>query len=125
MTSTTQIDGPRCGAEPLPDGSVRWTVWAPPSTRVDLILVGPDGRAWAGVSRNDLVIYELHVGTFTPAGTFDAVIPRLPELKRLGVTAVEIMPVAQFPGCRNWGYDGVFPSAVQNTYGGPEALQRL
>jgi len=80
---------------------------------------------WNGVSREDLVIYELHVGTFTPEGTFEAVIPRLPALKELGVTAIEIMPVNQFPGSRNWGYDGVLPYAAQNTYGGPQALQKL
>jgi maltooligosyltrehalose trehalohydrolase len=81
--------------------------------------------AWRGVPREDLVIYELHVGTFTPEGTFDAIIPRLPQLASLGVTALEIMPVAQFSGARNWGYDGVHPYAVQNSYGGPRALQRL
>ena len=81
--------------------------------------------AWRGIAREDLVIYELHVGTFTPEGTFDAIIPRLPQLLSLGVTAVELMPVAQFPGDRNWGYDGVYPYAVQNSYGGPRALQRL
>ena len=75
--------------------------------------------------REDLVIYELHVGTFTPEGTFDAIIPRLAQLVALGVTALEIMPVAQFPGGRNWGYDGVHPYAAQNTYGGPQGLQRL
>ena len=64
-------------------------------------------------------------GPFTPQGTFDAIIPRLPQLLELGVTAVELMPVAQFAGDRNWGYDGVFPYAVQNSYGGPRALQRL
>ncbi len=80
---------------------------------------------WRGIPRDDLVIYELHVGTFTSEGTFDAVIPRLPELRDLGITTLEIMPVAQFPGERNWGYDGVHPYATQNTYGGPEALQRL
>lgn len=81
--------------------------------------------AWRGLSREDLVIYELHVGTFTPEGTFDAIIPRLAQLASLGVTALEIMPVAQFSGSRNWGYDGVHPYAVQNSYGGPRALQRL
>ena len=81
--------------------------------------------AWRGVPRKQLVIYELHVGTFTREGTFAAVIPRLPELKSLGVTAIEIMPVGQFSGDRNWGYDGVHPYAVQNTYGGPRELQRL
>ena len=76
-----------------------------------------------GVERSspaDLVFYEIHVGTFTAEGTFEAIIPRLPDLVELGVTAVEIMPVGQFPGARNWGYDGVFPYAAQDTYGGPQ-----
>jgi maltooligosyltrehalose trehalohydrolase len=80
---------------------------------------------WMGVRREDLVFYELHVGTFTPAGTFDAIIPRLPVLRDLGMTAVELMPIAQFPGTRNWGYDGVYPYAPHNSYGGPHGLQRL
>jgi maltooligosyltrehalose trehalohydrolase len=80
---------------------------------------------WRGVTLEDLVMYELHVGTFTPEGTFEAIIPRLADLKALGITAIEIMPVAQFPGNRNWGYDGVGLYAVQNTYGGPQALERL
>lgn len=80
---------------------------------------------WTGVSRADLVFYELHVGTFTEAGTFDAAIAHLPALRELGITAVELMPVAQFPGARNWGYDGVFPYAPQNSYGGPQGLRRL
>jgi maltooligosyltrehalose trehalohydrolase len=82
-------------------------------------------RPWAGLRREDLVFYELHVGTFTPEGTFDAVIGRLEALRDLGVTAIELMPVAQFPGARNWGYDGVHLSAPQDTYGGPHGLQRL
>jgi maltooligosyltrehalose trehalohydrolase len=80
---------------------------------------------WRGVPLEELLIYELHVGSFTPEGTFEAIIPRLPELRELGITAVEIMPVAQFPGSRNWGYDGVHIFAVQNSYGGPEGLKRL
>jgi len=80
---------------------------------------------WTGLPLADYVIYELHVGTFTAEGTFDAVIPKLDYLKSLGVTAVEIMPVSQFPGGRNWGYDGVLPFAAQNTYGGPVAFKRL
>ncbi len=71
------------------------------------------------------MLYEIHVGAFTPEGTFDAAIPRLDLLKDLGVTALEIMPVAQFPGSRNWGYDGVYPYAVQHSYGGPDGLKRL
>jgi maltooligosyltrehalose trehalohydrolase len=82
-------------------------------------------KGWRGVSADDLVIYELHVGAFTPEGTFEAIIPRLKELSSLGVTAIEIMPIAQFSGDRNWGYDGVHPFAVQNSYGGPHAFQRL
>jgi maltooligosyltrehalose trehalohydrolase len=71
------------------------------------------------------VVYELHVGTFSPAGTFDGACPYLADLADLGVTAVELMPVAPFPGTRNWGYDGVFPFAVQQSYGGPAGLQRF
>ncbi len=80
---------------------------------------------WTGVALEDYVVYELHVGTFTEEGTFDAIIPRLDDLKSLGVTAVELLPVAQFPGTRNWGYDGVYMNAAQESYGGPRALKRL
>ncbi|PYP81031.1 MAG: malto-oligosyltrehalose trehalohydrolase [Gemmatimonadetes bacterium] len=83
-----------------------------------------DGN-WGGMSLPDFVIYELHVGTFTPEGTFDAIIPRLGQLAALGITAIEIMPVAEFPGARNWGYDGVHLYAPHHAYGGPEALRRL
>jgi maltooligosyltrehalose trehalohydrolase len=92
--------------------------------------VGHDGykwndNGWKGLPLEELVIYELHVGTFTPEGTFEAIIPRLDRLKETGITALELMPVAQFPGNRNWGYDGVYPYAVQNSYGGPEGLKKL
>lgn len=80
---------------------------------------------WKGIPLEEYVIYELHVGTFTSDGTFDATINYLDEIKNLGVSAVELMPVAQFPGKRNWGYDGVFPFAAQSSYGGPEGLARL
>ncbi|MBV9108024.1 MAG: malto-oligosyltrehalose trehalohydrolase, partial [Gemmatimonadetes bacterium] len=80
---------------------------------------------WRGVPVEDLVLYELHVGTFTRQGTFDAVIARLDELVDLGVTAIEPMPVASFPGGRNWGYDGVGLFAPDASYGGPEGLRRL
>jgi maltooligosyltrehalose trehalohydrolase len=73
----------------------------------------------------DLVIYELHVGTFTAAGTFDAAIEPLPALRKLGVTAVELMPVATFPGDRGWGYDGVYSHAPHPAYGGPAGLARF
>lgn len=81
--------------------------------------------AWQGLHLRDFIIYELHVGTFSPEGTFAGVEQRLPYLCELGITAVEIMPVAQFPGERNWGYDGVYPYAVQTSYGGTEALKSL
>ena len=81
--------------------------------------------AWRGIPLREYVIYELHIGTFTEQGTLDAALEHLDELVRLGITAVELMPVAQFPGPRNWGYDGVYPYAVQNSYGGPEALKRF
>ena len=80
---------------------------------------------WNGLALRAYIIYELHVGAYTQEGTFDAVIPHLQELKDLGITAVEIMPVGQFPGSRNWGYDGVYPFAAQNSYGGPQGLKRL
>ncbi|MCA9143211.1 MAG: malto-oligosyltrehalose trehalohydrolase [Planctomycetales bacterium] len=82
-------------------------------------------RTWPGVPLRELVIYELHVGTFTPSGTFDAIVPRLEQLAELGVTAIELLPIAQFPGTRNWGYDGVHLFAAQNSYGGPQGLLRL
>ena len=81
--------------------------------------------AWPGLALEKYVLYELHVGTFTSEGTFDAIIPRIAALKNLGITAIEVMPVSQFPGNRNWGYDGVYPYAVQETYGGPAAFKRF
>jgi maltooligosyltrehalose trehalohydrolase len=183
------------GATVLPDGSVRFAVWAPKARTVAVRIAAPDGGSertveleridegddeglftgqvadargadyayrldggderpdpvsrwlpygvhgrtrvvdpggfrwtddgWRGLAVADAVIYELHVGTFTPAGTFEAAIARLPYLRDLGVTAVELMPVAQNPGARNWGYDGVSLYAVQHSYGGPDGLRRL
>jgi maltooligosyltrehalose trehalohydrolase len=106
------------------------SLWQPEDVHGPSAVVRPDtfrwtDAGWKGVARPDLVLYELHIGTFTPEGTFAAAIPRLLELKRLGITAVEIMPVGQFPGTRNWGYDGVQPYAAQNSYGGPHGFQRL
>jgi maltooligosyltrehalose trehalohydrolase len=180
----------RCGSYLVEADRVRWCVWAPKATNVELVLISggeqlvvpmasaedghflceregvaeglryayrldggplrpdpcsrwqPDGvhrpsalcfpenftwtdQGFQSVPREQLVFYELHVGTFTPEGTFDAVIPRLPEIKELGATAIELMPVAQFPGERNWGYDGVYLYAPQNSYGGPHGLARL
>jgi len=187
----------RRGASVLPDGRVRFSVWAPRCERLDVLLRGSrertipltrrDGGApeddgvfevevdaadappgtdyfyvvpgrgdrpdptsrhqprgphgpsrivdprafawtdggWRGRVTRDFITYELHVGTFTPSGTFDAAIERLPHLVSLGVTAVELMPVAEFPGTRNWGYDGVNLYAPQSSYGGPDGLKRL
>ncbi|MEW6534428.1 MAG: malto-oligosyltrehalose trehalohydrolase [Candidatus Auribacterota bacterium] len=80
---------------------------------------------WANLPLESYIVYEIHVGTFTPEGTFDAVIDKLGYLSDLGINALQIMPVAQFPGNRNWGYDGTYPFAVQNSYGGPDGLKRL
>lgn len=82
-------------------------------------------RGWRGIALEDYVVYEMHVGTFTEEGTFDAAIERLDDLKELGITVVELLPVAQFPGNRNWGYDGVFMNAPQTSYGGVQGLKRL
>ena len=96
-----------------------------PSEVVDLKSFAWSDGQWRGLSLEEYVFYELHAGTFTPEGTFAAIIPRLDDLKAFGITAVEIMPVAQFPGARNWGYDGVNLFAAQNSYGGPLELQKL
>lgn len=80
---------------------------------------------WRNPPINDYLFYELHAGTFSATGDFKGIELKLDHLIDLGITAIEIMPVAQFPGERNWGYDGVFPFAVQNSYGGARALQQL
>jgi maltooligosyltrehalose trehalohydrolase len=187
---------PELGATALPDGGVRFVVWAPLVDRIEVVdadgevlttlasrprgyhagvlteagpglryryrlhRTDPDGQALDPVDRADpasrwqpeglhgpsavddpsfawsddtwhnrplreQVLYELHVGTFTPEGTFDAAIGRLADLRELGITTIELMPVWQFPGERNWGYDGVLPYAVQHSYGGPAGLRRL
>jgi maltooligosyltrehalose trehalohydrolase len=113
--------------EALPDPCSRWQ---PEGLRGPSRVVDPHAFLWTDVEfrvpgLQDAVIYELHVGTFSPEGTFDGVIPYLRELADVGVTAIELMPVAEFPGRRNWGYDGVYLSAAQSSYGGPEGLQRL
>jgi maltooligosyltrehalose trehalohydrolase len=96
-----------------------------PSEVVDPGVFEWTDAVWSGRARSELVFYELHVGTFTDEGTFDAVIPLLDGLRELGITAIELMPVNQCPGARNWGYDGVQIFAVQHSYGGPEGLRRL
>ena len=80
---------------------------------------------WHGITMTGMVLYELHVGTFTPEGTFRAAIEQLQELKNLGVTTIELMPVASFPGRWNWGYDGVDLFAPTANYGRPDDLRAL
>ncbi|MFN2395676.1 MAG: malto-oligosyltrehalose trehalohydrolase [Bacteroidales bacterium] len=80
---------------------------------------------WKGISTRDLIIYELHTGTFSPEGTFRGIAGKLPYLKKLGINAIKIMPVSSFPGNRNWGYDGVFPFAVHQAYGGAYEFAQL
>jgi maltooligosyltrehalose trehalohydrolase len=115
------------GGHPRPDPVSRYQ---PGGVHGPSEVVDAQGFPWTdqgfrGHARRDLVIYELHVGAFTLAGTFEAVIPHLPTLVDLGVTAVELMPVAEAPGPRNWGYDGAHLYAPQSTYGGPHGLRRL
>ncbi|MDQ6729335.1 MAG: alpha-amylase family glycosyl hydrolase, partial [Actinomycetota bacterium] len=113
------LDGKR-----LPDPCSRWQ---PQGLRGPSRLVAdpPRDHGFRPPALRDLVVYELHIGTFSPAGTFDGAIAHLAELAELGVTAIEIMPVAEFPGARGWGYDGVYISAAQSSYGGPDGLRRL
>jgi maltooligosyltrehalose trehalohydrolase len=190
VASPGQVWRPRLGAVPVP-GGVRFHVWAPTRTAVDLVIdpgspaerrlplakladgtfeavvhamqpgtryfYSPDGEGpfpdpcsrfqpagvhgpsavvdpgafvwtdhrWRGVPLERAVFYELHVGTFTPEGTFAAATARLPYLADLGVSVVEIMPVADFPGTRNWGYDGASLFAPARCYGTPDDLRRL
>ncbi len=106
--SLAQPDGPMGASQVVDVGTFPWT-----------------DAAWTGVPLQGAVIYELHVGTFTPEGTLDAAVERLDHLVDLGVTLVELMPVATFPGERGWGYDGVSLYAVHPALGGPEALARF
>jgi maltooligosyltrehalose trehalohydrolase len=106
--SRWQPEGVRGPSRVLDTGLFRWT---------------DDG--WPGLRLDDLVVYELHVGTYTPDGSFDAIVPRLAGLRALGVTAIELMPVNTFPGRRGWGYDGLYAYAPHHAYGPPEALARL
>lgn len=96
-----------------------------PSQVVDHARFTWDDGQWDGIPLDEYVIYELHVGTFTREGTFEAIIRCLDYFKELGVNAIEMMPIGQFPGERNWGYDGTYPFAPQNSYGGPDGLKRF
>jgi maltooligosyltrehalose trehalohydrolase len=96
-----------------------------PSQAMDLDNFKWTDSSWKGLPLDESVFYEVHVGTYTSEGTFEALIPHLAGLRELGITTIELMPVAQFPGGRNWGYDGVQPFAPQNSYGGPRGLQKF
>ncbi|MGE5280037.1 MAG: malto-oligosyltrehalose trehalohydrolase [Deltaproteobacteria bacterium] len=115
------------GAEARPDPA---SSFQPEGVHAASAVVDHEAFAWTDASWKGLplagyILYELHVGAFSPEGTFDGVIARLDYLKELGVNAVELMPVGAFPGERNWGYDGAYPFAVQASYGGPQGLKRL
>jgi maltooligosyltrehalose trehalohydrolase len=103
----------------LPDGPHGW------SAAFDASALRWTDRDWRGVPLEGAVLYETHVGTFTPEGTLDAAAARLPHLVELGVDVVELLPLACFPGRHNWGYDGVAPYSVHEVYGGPAALHRF
>ncbi len=115
------------GEGPFPDPASRFQPRGVhgPSAIVDSRRYAWSDAGWRGVPLDRAIVYELHVGTFTPAGTCAAVVDRLPHLVELGVTVVELMPVADFPGARNWGYDGVSLFAPSRAYGTPEDLRRL
>lgn len=115
------------GGPVLPDPRSSWQPAGVdgPSRAVDHAAFAWTDAAWRGVHLPSAVLYELHVGTFTPEGTFDTAIARLDHLVDLGVDAVELLPVAQFPGARGWGYDGVDLFAPHASYGGPDGLKRL
>lgn len=115
------------GAKRLPDPASRWQ---PNGVDGPSMVIDPTAFTWTDALWNapafrDLVIYELHVGTFTPEGTFRGVIEHLPELKKLGVRAIELLPIGDFPGSRNWGYDGVMLFAPARVYGTPDDLRAL
>jgi maltooligosyltrehalose trehalohydrolase len=115
------------GSDPVPDPRSAWQPFGVhgPSRTVDHAAFRWTDARWQAPPLSSAVVYELHVGTFTPEGTFDAVVERIPHLLELGVTHVELMPVGEFPGERGWGYDGVDLYAPHHTYGGPDGLKRL
>ncbi|OFW27771.1 MAG: malto-oligosyltrehalose trehalohydrolase [Acidobacteria bacterium RIFCSPLOWO2_02_FULL_59_13] len=115
------------GQGPYPDPASRFQPLGVhgPSQVVDPHQFVWSDDGWTGVAQDELVLYELHVGTFTPGGTFAAAAEKLPELRQLGITAVELMPVADFAGNHNWGYDGVALFAPARCYGTPDDLRRL
>ena len=115
------------GGIPFPDPWSRFQPDGPhgPSEVIDPNVYQWGDAEWGGLTPDGLVIYECHVGTYTPDGTYTALREQLPALKALGITALELMPVAQCPGRWNWGYDGVDLFAPSNAYGRPDDLKRL
>lgn len=115
------------GEKERPDPVSRWQPQGVhgPSRIYDPLAFPWDDASWKNPPLCEYVVYELHVGTFTETGTFDGVIERLPHLQDLGITAIELMPVIEYPGDRDWGYDGVNLYAPHHAYGGPEGLKRL
>jgi len=115
------------GERERPDPVSRWQPLGVhgPSRIVDPRSFRWSDQNWSGVPLKDFIVYELHTGTFTPEGTFESIIPHLPYLRDLGITAIEIMPVAEVPGTRNWGYDGASLYPPQSSYGGSTGLKRL
>ncbi len=127
ITPGTRYRYSQDGGRKLPDPASRYQPDGvhESSAVVDLSRYEWQDQDWGGLPRNQWVIYELHVGTFTEEGTFAAVIDRLDDLQDLGINVLELMPISQFPGNRNWGYDGVYPFAAQKSYGGPVGLMAL
>lgn len=115
------------GGNPVPDPRSAWQPHGVhgPSRTADHAAFAWTDRRWQPGPLSAVIVYELHIGTFTPAGTFESAIARLDYLKELGVTHVELMPVNEFPGDWGWGYDGVDLFAPHHSYGGPNALKRL
>jgi maltooligosyltrehalose trehalohydrolase len=115
------------GAGPFPDPASRFQPAGVhgPSEVIDPFGFAWSDQRWTGIALEDAVIYELHVGAFTPPGTFAAAAEKLPLLLELGITAVQLMPVADFPGRWNWGYDAVAPFAPSRAYGRPDDLRRF
>ena len=114
------------GGDPMPDPRSRSQPAGvhDPSRLVDRAL-NDEEPTWRGFPLRDAILYELHVGTFTPEGTFESTMTKLDHLQRLGVNAIELMPIAEFPGSRGWGYDGVDLYAPHHAYGGPDGLRSL
>lgn len=113
------MDRPDPASRSQPEGVHEW------SQVVDNKAYSWNDKGWKGLEMEEMIIYELHVGTFTAQGTFEAVLSKLDHLLTLGINCIEVMPVSQFPGSRNWGYDGVYPYAVQHSYGGVSGLKKL